>query len=106
MIFLADVGLDQCVGDLFEMRLKEGFGAATQHCSQNHEGGPWVGGRVRGCHMIKQQLEEDGRRDKVPQQFSSCQALDVGKGRERKRVRRDMWKCKGTGTTGSPLLIS
>ena len=28
--------------------------------------------------MIQQQLEEDGRRDKGPQQFSSCQALDVG----------------------------
>lgn len=39
--------------------------------------------------MIQQQLEEDDRRDKGPQQFSSCQALDMGTGRERKRVRRD-----------------
>lgn len=40
--------------------------------------------------MIQQQLEEDHRRDKGPQQFSSCQALDVCTERERKRVERDM----------------
>jgi len=33
--------------------------------------------------MIQKQLEEDDRRDKGPQQFSSCQALDVGTEGER-----------------------
>lgn len=88
MIFLADIRLGQCVGDLLEMWFKERFGAATQHCSQHHEGGPGVGGRGWGCHMIQQQLEEDCRRDKGPQQFSSCQALVVGTKRVR-RVKRD-----------------
>lgn len=39
--------------------------------------------------MIQQQLEEDDRRDKGPQQFSSCQALDVDTEREGKRVKKD-----------------
>lgn len=85
LVFLADVGLGQFVGNLLEVWFKEGFGAASQHRSQHHEGGPGVRGRGEVCHMIQQQLEEDGRRDKGPQQFSSCQALDVGTDRERER---------------------
>ncbi|TNN68890.1 hypothetical protein EYF80_020925 [Liparis tanakae] len=71
------------------MWLKEGWRAASQHRSQHHEGGPGVRGRVGGCHTIQKQLEEDDRRDKGPQQFSSCQALDVGRvegGQERLQV--------------------
>lgn len=71
------------------MWFKEGFGAASQHRSQHHERGPGVRGRGGGCHMIQQQLEEDDRRDKGPQQFSSCQALDVDTEREGKRVKKD-----------------
>lgn len=77
LIFLADVGVGQCVGDLFEMWLKERSGAASQHCRQHHEGGPGVEGGGGG-HMTQQQLEEDRRRDKRPQQLSSGQALVVG----------------------------
>ena len=43
--------------------------------------------------MIQQQLEEDGRRDKGPQQFSSCQALDVGTERH-KGVRERKGGCE------------
>lgn len=35
--------------------------------------------------MIQQQLDEDSRRDKSPQQFGCCQALDVDTERERKK---------------------
>lgn len=66
------------------MWFKERFGAASQNSSHDHEGGPRVGARVGGCHMIQQQLEEDSRRDKSPQQFGSCQALDMGTEREKK----------------------
>ncbi|KAG7242902.1 hypothetical protein INR49_018157 [Caranx melampygus] len=71
-----DVGLGQRVGNLFEMRFEEVFGAATQHRSEHHERGPGMRGRAGGCHVLQQQLEEDGRRHKGPQQFCSFQALD------------------------------
>lgn len=42
LIFLADVRLDQRVGNLFEMWFEEVFGAAAQHCGEHHEWGPGV----------------------------------------------------------------
>lgn len=77
MIFLADVRLGQGVGNLLEVGFKEGAGAASQHRSQHHEGGPRVGERGGSLYMAQKQLEEDLRRDKGSQKLSSCKTLDM-----------------------------
>lgn len=75
LIFLADVGLGQRVGDLCQVRCQQRSGAAVQHGGQHHERDPGVGGRGRGGQVVQQQLEEDGGRHKRAQQLRRRQAL-------------------------------
>lgn len=75
LIFLADVGLNQRIGNLREVRCQQRPGAAAQHGSQHHERDPGVGGRGRGGQVVQQQLEADGGRHKRAQQLGRSQAL-------------------------------